>query len=210
MLYGFVSGNRDPQEGTIVHIDHALPKSDLSNLVFLCLEHSRQLDQEGSVRLGELKRARAGLYKTMEADALAPEQPLENLRAYEKLVVDLIRSTMSEKFGDDFQLIQNAFVRGQSGVSHQIDIKISFNIAGLNYLTVFNVKYRRAKLGSEDVLQFASVADDIGANKGVIVANSGFSSAALQIARSKGLSLFNISEVARNLVESTAVDQPAS
>lgn len=186
-------GKIDPQEGSIAHIDRHR-KNEPDNLVYLCAEHHRQFDQGSAISISDLKKARASLYSAMELEEFTSDSRPRRWQAYEKLIVDLVRSAMFERLGDFFTLLTNSLVSGRSGVSYQVDLEVRFNIAGINYLTIFDIKHRRGKLGAEDILQFSAKTDDVGADKGVIVSSSGFSSAALQLGRAKGLTLFHVSE----------------
>ena len=81
---------------------------------------------------------------------------------------------------------------------------MEFKLAQSRYVTVFDIKYRPSRLGVEDVMRFAAVVDDIGANKGVIIASGGFSAAATQLARSRGIDLMRVPEDASRLDEAAS------
>ena len=201
----FIAGKTEPQEGSIAHIDRDL-KDEPDNLVYLCSEHHQQFDQGSAISISDLKKARASLYSAMKLEEFTTDSRPGGWQAYEKLIVDLVRSAMFERLGDFFTLLTNSLVSGSSGVSHQVDLEIRFNIAGINYLTIFDIKHRRSKLGAEDILLFAAKADDVGADKRVIVSSSGFSSTALQLGRAKGLTLFHVPENSTKL-EHEVVDE---
>jgi hypothetical protein len=202
----FASGKTDPQKGGLVHIEPRSRKGDddPNNLVYLCLQHHYELDK-GSVTAEEVKKARAQLYESMNVDTrqLSSERPWQE---YEELVVNLIRSAVSERLNDYFKLLKFPLYTGRSGVSHEVDLSIEFTIAGLRYLTVFEIKYRRDKVGAEDVLQFGAITEDLGANKGAIISNSGFSAAAVQLARAKGFTLVHLPQGAQQLKDGVFED----
>jgi hypothetical protein len=193
----FLEGKGEPQEGALAHIDRALQKDEADNLVFLCLPHHHQLD-EGSLTPKKVKQARAKLYEAFD-DGQADLAKQHTWHAYEESIVNLFRSAIANRFGDSFSLYKSSLYRSRSGVSHEVDLAVEFEVGGLRYLTLFEIKHRRAKLGAEDVLRFWAVVDDIGANKGVIVSSAGFSAAALHMARTKGLALLQIAEDADRL-----------
>ncbi len=189
----FVAGKNEPQEGSIAHIEGS-SKEQSDNLVYLCSDHHRQLDKGSSLGIGEVKKARAALYRAMKSENVDVDSRRQTWQVYEKRIVDVVRSAMFERFGDSFTLLTNSLVSGRSGVSHEVDLEIRFSVAGLNYVTIFDIKHRATKLSAEDILQFAAVLDDVGADKGVIISSSGFSNAALQLGRSKRLALFQFAE----------------
>jgi Restriction endonuclease len=193
----FVAGNRGPRKGAVAHIDRNRSSSAANDLVFLCLDHHRQLD-EGSLTTAEITTARAALYKALNTESphFLDERPWS---AYERLVVDLVRSSMAERLGDYFGLRAGDSLTGRSGIVHEVDLVVEFRLAQAKYLTVFEIKHRPSTIGVEDVMRFAAVIDDIGANKGVFVANGGFSAAATQLARSRGIDLLRVPDDARRL-----------
>ena len=112
-----------------------------------------------------------------------------------------MRSGMTGQFGDFYQLQRNTLYRGKSGVSHEIDLAVEFTVAGLKYLTIFEVKYLGRKLGASDVQVCAAKGQDIGANKIVLVSNTSFSSVARQVAESSSVVLLRVPEHATTIVE---------
>lgn len=190
----FVAGKLEPRDGNIAHIDRDPSNNDNDNLVYLCLQHHHEVDESGSTRIEEIKKARRELYQVMDADPMQGEKRRAPWHVYEDLVVDWVRSAVAKRLGDFFALRKAGLYRGRSGVSHEVDLAVEFSLAGLRYLTVFDIKYRRVKLRAEEVLRFAAVSDDIGASKAVIVCSAGFSPGAVQVARGKGLGLLHVPE----------------
>ena len=115
----FVSGNEEPRKGAVAEMDHGASSSSAQNLVFLCLEHHRQVDQ-GALTAAEVRQARARLCKALNAESprIADERPWT---AYEEHVVALIRSSMGERLGDYFGLRRGDLLVGRSGVAYEVD-----------------------------------------------------------------------------------------
>jgi hypothetical protein len=176
----------------VAHIDPHAKVDVVDNLVFLCLEHHRQLDS-GSITPQQVRRARSELYEGVENTSLqfTSDRPW---RAYEEHVADLVRSSTIQRLGDHFGLRRGELRTGRSGISHELDLAVDFRIAGAQYLTVFEIKHRLAPLSMEEVMRFAAVVEDVAANKGVIVSSGGFSAAAIQLARAKGIGLLRVTE----------------
>jgi restriction endonuclease Mrr len=126
--------------------------------------------------------------------------------AYEEHVTDLVRSEVADRLGDFFKLQREALYKGHSGVSHIVDLAVEFTIAGLRYLTVFEIKRVRGKLGASDLLEFIAAVEDLGASKAVVVSSGGFSEAAKQLARARGLALISVQENASRLEEGIELD----
>ncbi len=204
----FELGVQDPQEGMIAHVDRNSTKNDSDNLVFLCSRHHRELDEGKTLSPEQIKAARLSLYDALASEPPSRKEGVELWRTYEKHVIDLVRSEVSERLGDFFALNMNALYQGHSGVSHEVDLAVEFTIAGLRYLTIFEIKYRSSPLGTQEVLRMAAVARDIGASKAVIVTNVGFSAAAAQLARSSGLNLVHLDASSRDFSHSASASLP--
>src|SRR5262245_3629558 len=91
------------------------------------------------------------------------------------------------------QVLHNDHIRGHlSGIDRQIDVSIRVEMAGHVFLTVVQAKDFSAAADVNTVGEFATVVEDVRANKGVLICRSGFTEAAQSLARSKGIDLCNI------------------
>lgn len=83
-------------------------------------------------------------------------------------------------------------VRGQSGVSHQIDV-LTTHTAGLHqYRTAVSCKHWNRNVGKAEVVEFAEILRDATLNKGVIVSKIGFTRHARKYAEFKGIGLIEL------------------
>ena len=87
----------------------------------------------------------------------------------------------------------NVMLEGKDG-QRQIDILITYKIAGMSIKTIVECKDYSSKvcIGVVDALH--SVMQDVNANKGVLVSSNGFSSSAINKAKRLGISLFTAHE----------------
>jgi hypothetical protein len=100
-------------------------------------------------------------------------------RIFEKVVADLTAEY------PDCEVLQDHKVKGQrSGIPRQVDVWVNGKVAGCEVKLVIECKCHRNKIGIKDVDAFYGFLDDVGANKGVLVATSGFTKGAE--ARAKG------------------------
>ena len=109
---------------------------------------------------------------------------------YELLVKDILQARLIKNIpGKDFKVRQNTCYVGKSGYEHQISISTEMKIAGMRFLILVDCKNHSKLVEANEVLEFASRLEDIGAQKGVIVTTRGFQSGALQVAKAKGIAL---------------------
>lgn len=183
--------NRDARskEGAIAHINRNPSSVEEDNLIFVCLDHHAEMDAGQGWREDELKVARDELYKHLAAEESRPPVSALEARGYEEHVVDAVRSYFSERLGDFFTLNRNVLYKGRSGVSYEVDLATDFGLGGVRYLTVFEIKHRRAPIGVEDILSFAATARDIRADKAIFICTGGFSASAIRVAFDQGMGL---------------------
>jgi len=93
------------------------------------------------------------------------------------------------------QLTPNAVVThnekiiGKSGVERQLDIVVRYSLAQFNILVVMDCKNWKKPVDINDVGAFCDQVEDVGANKGAIVCNAGFTEGAIKRAQEKGIDL---------------------
>lgn len=83
-------------------------------------------------------------------------------------------------------------VRGNSGVSHQIDVLTSHSDGVHNYRTAIECKHWKKKVDKDPVAKLSTILDDTRIEKGVIVSQSGFTPDAECLARSRKISLVEL------------------
>jgi hypothetical protein len=79
-----------------------------------------------------------------------------------------------------------------SETQRQIDVSIQWSAADRQYLTIVQTKDWGAPADLPAVGEFASVVEDVGATRGVMVCRSGFTKKAKTYARNKGIGLYNL------------------
>jgi hypothetical protein len=107
---------------------------------------------------------------------------------YERLVRHFLE-TEASKSVQAFEIFGSRHYGGKSGHQHQIDVSMTFSVAGVKVLVLVECKYYSSKVKIDDVLEFATRLDDIGAHKGIVVTTIGYQEGAEKLARSKGIAL---------------------
>lgn len=108
-------------------------------------------------------------------------------REFEQLAAQIY-----EKLAPNSRVTFDAHIMGKSGVERQIDVSVKSDIAGHQLLMVVDAKNygRPANIGEVD--KFAGKLEDVGANKGILICKSGFTSGAENKARERGIDLCNV------------------
>lgn len=84
---------------------------------------------------------------------------------------------------------------GKTGVEHQVDIYWEFELAGVMYKTIIEVKDWQTKVKKEHIMGFKEKLNDIASFPcGIFVSKSGFQSGAIEYARVHGIKLVTIDE----------------
>lgn len=98
---------------------------------------------------------------------------------------------------------QNCKVTGRSGVPHQIDVLTTHSDGLHSYDTAIECKYWKRKVNKDTVMKLASIIEDTGISKGVIVTKSGFTKDGLEYAKFKNIGLVLLREWDKNDQNST-------
>ena len=103
----------------------------------------------------------------------------------------LVKSLILEQLGNSrIKINHRAKIRGRrSGMDHEIDISFVIDVAGTRILVILECKAYKRPVSVDDVLEFAARLDDIAAQKGILVATSGFTAGAKRHAESRGIAL---------------------
>ncbi len=84
----------------------------------------------------------------------------------------------------------NDSVKGRdSGIYRQIDVSIRFKEVGSDFLVIVQARDYKKPADVNVIGEFASVVKDVGASKGVLICNAGFTSTAKTMAKNLGIDL---------------------
>lgn len=93
----------------------------------------------------------------------------------------------------DATIVQDDYIYGYtSKTKRQIDVSIRNKFLGKDYLTIVQAKDYKKPADVNDVGAFLSVIEDVRANKGIMVCSKGFTKAAVESGRSKGVDLLTL------------------
>ena len=112
---------------------------------------------------------------------------MKNWQQYQKDVADLFHSLGCET---DVE----AQVQGIRAL-HKIDVWVRFDHFGLRHQWVIECKNWRRPVTKEKVLALKSLIDDIGADRGILIAQSGFQLGAWRAASSTNIALMDLEEL---------------
>ena len=85
-------------------------------------------------------------------------------------------------------------VKGNSGVSHQIDVITSHTEGSHTYQTAIECKYWKKKVSKDIVMKLVQILEDTGISKGIIVSKSGFTRDGIQYAKHKNIGIVHLRE----------------
>ena len=109
-------------------------------------------------------------------------------RRFEKLVAQIQR-----ELAPNALVTHNDRIRGHdSGKLRQVDVTVRQRIGQYNMLIAIDCKDYKRAININEVDQFIRLIEDIGANKGVIVAANGFSNTAKRVGEKAGLNLYRL------------------
>jgi len=83
-------------------------------------------------------------------------------------------------------------IKGKSGTVRQIDIVIRYNIGQYSILVIADCKDWKNPVDIGDVGQFIDMVEDVRANKGALICNTGFTEGARNRAKEKGIDLLTV------------------
>lgn len=116
---------------------------------------------------------------------------------YEEIVRDIYQAIVdydNPNFGyKKIEVQHDIILTGMSGTTHQIDVYWEFELAGLSYKTIVEVKDWKSKVQQDKIHGFNSVKQDIaGCSNAVFVSKNGFQKGAIEYARHYGITLCQI------------------
>lgn len=89
---------------------------------------------------------------------------------------------------------QDCKVKGQSGVSHQIDVLTEQTINGAKHLTAIECKFLAKKVDKDIVMKLKSIMEDAEIQSGIIVCRSGYTKGTKAYAEHVGIKLVELCE----------------
>ncbi len=115
-------------------------------------------------------------------------------KSYEELVQEIYQVIIdyenSEAGYKRIEVQHNVQLEGKTGNSHQIDVFWCFELAGIEYKTLVEVKDWNKPVKKEQLHSFKTLLDDIpGATTGCYVSRCGFQSGAIKVAQHHGIKL---------------------
>ena len=114
------------------------------------------------------------------------ENKVPKWKKFEEFVGDLQKGLSANS-----EVKVNEKVMGTSGVLRQIDVAIRKKVGQFNLLIAMECKDWKSPVDIKGVEEFIGLVEDVKANKGAMVCNSGFTEAAKTKARQKGIDLFS-------------------
>ncbi len=79
--------------------------------------------------------------------------------------------------------------------THKIDVWVIFERFGLKSRWAVECKHWKTRIPKEKVLTLKSIVEDVGADKGILVAESGYQEGALNVANQTNILLTNLAEL---------------
>lgn len=125
------------------------------------------------------------------------------------MLVEKLFSTEIAKHIDlaSFMIFHDKKYLGKSGHEHQIDVSAELNIGGVRILILVECKRYANKVGIDDVMEFATRLEDIGAHKGIVCTTEGFQRGAIKIAKSKGITLVRACDIGWSVCTESPVEE---
>ncbi len=80
--------------------------------------------------------------------------------------------------------------------SHDVDVVVRLTIAGVSVLWIVECKLWKSSVRKEQVMTLVQIAQDVGADRAILLSESGFQAGALMAVRSTNVTLTNLEELA--------------
>jgi hypothetical protein len=120
----------------------------------------------------------------------------DDWRGHELVTKAIFEALLRQSAGDEHWEIEHNKQLVGLATTHQIDVYWKFRMAGLEHLVIVQVKREKGRTKKSDMLAFKGVLMDIpGQPKGVFVSQAGYQKGALEVARSSGITAFQLREV---------------
>ena len=120
-------------------------------------------------------------------------------QVYEDTAYDLFRST-------GYPCRRNIVMQGSRG-THQIDIVVDLTVLVGNHKWIIECKNWSRPVGKRELMAFKTVIDDLGADHGYLLSESGFQKGAREMAHTFNISLCSLSELQKHFVKEQLLPQ---
>lgn len=113
---------------------------------------------------------------------------------YEKLTQNVFRQIINQNTVQNIEVKHDVNLKGLT-TTHQIDVYWEFDFGGIKYKTIIQAKDWKSKVPQKEMLAFKAILDDLPyGTKGIYVTKNGYQSGAINVAKSYGISLYNLDE----------------
>jgi restriction system protein len=99
-----------------------------------------------------------------------------------------VQGIVKESFGVDVHH-QKSFIGRRSSREIKVDLAFTLQVGGAKFLVVVECKRYKNAVSVQDIEEFHSKLDDIGAHKGIMITTVGFQSGAVKTAEGRGIAL---------------------
>lgn len=114
--------------------------------------------------------------------------------SYELLTREIFQCLIKQDSARNIDVKHDISLQGKT-TKHQIDVYWEFEIGGISYTTVVQVKDWNRTLDQGELLKFREVLNDLpGQPRGIVVTRSGYQRGAEQVAKANGILLFELFE----------------
>lgn len=116
---------------------------------------------------------------------------------YEILVQSIFQEIHNQESAKNIEVRHNVKLTGKTGATHQIDVFWEFELGGVRYLTIVQVKdWNANSVKQEQILTFKSVLDDLPMQpRGIFVTKKGFQKGAEKFAKHHGIEMFELKAI---------------
>ncbi|MGB2866694.1 MAG: restriction endonuclease [Sedimentisphaerales bacterium] len=101
-------------------------------------------------------------------------------------------ASIQKNFAPNARITHDEKILGKSNTERQIDIVVRYNIGQFSVLVIVDCKDWKNPVDIADIGQFIDMFEDVGANKGALICNAGFTDGAKNRAKEKGIDLFRV------------------
>ena len=123
----------------------------------------------------------------MEQDYVCSITPTE----FEKYCIEILLSYAEEEKLPNFTITHDAKIAAYDG-TYQIDIYAEFTAMSVTFKVLCECKQYSKPVGRDKVAELHGKLESIGANKGSLLATSGFQSGAIEYAKTHGIALIQV------------------
>ncbi|MEW6360079.1 MAG: restriction endonuclease [Planctomycetota bacterium] len=108
---------------------------------------------------------------------------------YELLTKAVYEEVLRTEGVSTVEVRHDTFIKGRSGVQHQVDVSWKFTQAGVTHIVLIECKNFESAITLEKVRNFFAVLHDIGNCRGLMVTKTGYQSGAVDFAKYYGIGL---------------------